>query len=631
MLVKGRNEVFSASSSEIPTIPIFLEPTKLAHGLRVTLRSIQSILKHKMSEEGYIKRYRREFEKKGFKVNKKSTEPSNQTTGPKSENEVEELIALIEDKILTVDEEMGNNYSEIRELYDEAANDENEDLLEFAKERLRSIFVNIYLNEYLQQIKNAPKSLTYPSLKLKIEKSKRHELIQTTFLKLEKSDFNNRDLADELIRQGHLQKDEGDMEGLEKTVVRLYNESQLFSIDEDLDEMVESQPQGGIESEPSIDEVVYDTECLNEFGQLNIETNTIYDLGENEVLIILNDGTNLTSWSDVEDKDDVLYVSEDLADIEDLSGRYADLKSLKAIVSTNVGCNVANMNGMFSGCSSLEDISALREWNTHNVTDMNGMFKGCSSLEDISALRGWDTENVTDMNGMFDGCSLLKDISALNDWKTTNLADMSGMFYGCSSLIDTNALKNWDTSNLKFMTRVFRGCSSLVDVSALKNWDTGNVSDMNGMFKGCTSLIDIFSLKNWNINNISDLSGVFYDCSSLEDILALKNWKTKKVSDMNGMFKGCSSLEDITPLKDWKTANVVDMSEMFEDCSSLADIFALKNWNTKKLKDITRMFHNCSSLEGASALDNWDITKLMYKNEMFDGCTNINELPKWYE
>ena len=524
----------------------------------------------------------------------------------KKENETEQMINLIEDKIPNLDEETINDFSEIRELYDEAINDQNEDLLEFVEAELKSIFDNLYVNEYLELIKNAPKRLPYPSLKFKIPRSIRHNIIQTTFLELEKSSFADLSRADELIKQGHIQKDNADMKGLEKTVVQLYKESESFPISENLDETDNSLPKENIAEkiETPIGEAIHDTECLNEFERLNTTTNTIYDLGEYKTLIILEDGTNLTDWDNVENKDDILYVSEDLSDYKDLTAKYKDLKSLKSIVATNVDCNVTNLKEIFSGCSSLEDISALKEWNTTNVTDMNGMFDGCTSL---------------------------KDISALKDWKTANLADISGMFYGCSSLIDTNSLQNWDTDNLKFMSRVFRGCTSLVDVSALKNWNVISISDMNAMFKGCTSLIDIFSLKNWNVSNISDLSGVFYDCSSLEDILPLKNWKTKNVSDMNGMFKGCSSLEDISALKDWKTANVVDMSGMFENCTFLADIFSLKNWNTKKLKDISQMFRNCSSLEDASALDNWDLNKVMYKNEMFEGCSNIKELPKWYK
>ena len=50
-----------------------------------------------------------------------------------------------------------------------------------------------------------------------------------------------------------------------------------------------------------------------------------------------------------------MYISEDLSGYEDLSERYKKLKSLKAIVASGVSDNVKNMEGMFSGCESLED------------------------------------------------------------------------------------------------------------------------------------------------------------------------------------------------------------------------------------------------------------------------------------
>lgn len=606
-----RNEIFLAEG-EIPTIPIFLEETNLkGHGLALKLRPVQSILKHKMTEDGYIRKYREEFAKRGFEVRK--AKPTNTVSQINEDDENYQIIKLIEDKISALDEETANDFDEMIGLYNEAVSNQNEGLLEFVSGELKSIFDSIYLNEYLEQIRNAPKSLAYPSLKLNLHSvSVRDGIIRTAFLELEKSDLTDLDFADELLQQGHSQIDNEDFKGLEKTVVQLYKESQ------NQDEITES-PQN-----------VNESKNMDEFEKMNATTGSIDDLGENEVLIILKDGTNITSWSDVEDKEDILYLSEDLSGYIDLSERYYDFKSLKAIVATNVTDNVTNMRDMFSGCSSLEDISSLKDWDTTNVEDMNGMFKGCSSLEDISALKDWNCENVEDMNGMFDGCTSLKDISALKDWNTANVADISGMFYGCGSLIDMFSLKEWNTGSVKFMSRMFRGCSSLADVSALKNWNLTNVSDMNSAFKGCSALTDIFSLKNWNVGNVSDLSGLFYDCSSLDNILSLKNWKTKNVADMNSMFKGCSSVGDVSPLKDWKTGNVVDMSSMFEECSSLEDIFPLKNWNTKKLKDMTRMFYNCSNLVDGSALKNWDISNVVYKNEMFEGCSNIKELPKWY-
>ena len=601
-----RNEIFLASG-KVATIPIYLEETNLkGHGLALKLRPVQSILKHRMSEEGYIKKYRKEFKEKGFEVKSK---PADTASLIGEDDEAYRTIRLIEDKLPDLDGETVSDFNEMVELYKDGLSDQNEGLLKFAKHELESILSDIYVDEYFEQIENAPKRLPYPSLKLNLPSdSLRHSVIADAFSKLEKSSAGE---ENELIEQGRHQMADEDFRGLEKTVVLLYRQSQ--------------NPK---EISESPKENAHESGYLEEFERMNVTTQSIHDLEGLEVLIILENGENLTSWSGV-NREDILYLSEDLSGSSDLSEKYMGLKSLKAIVA-DVDGNVSNMNGMFSGCSSLVDISALKDWNTANVGDMNGMFKGCSSLADISPLKDWNTLNVEDMNGMFDGCTSLADISALKDWNTSNVADMSGMFYGCGALKDLFSLKNWNTGSVKFMSRMFRGCSALVDVSALKNWDTGNVGDMNSAFKGCSALIDIFSLKNWNVANVSDLSGLFYDCSSLEDIFPLKNWKTRNVADMNSMFRGCSSLADISALKDWKTGNVVDMSSMFEECSSLEDIFPLKNWNTGKLKDITGMFCNCSSLADASALKNWDIKSVMYKNEMFDGCGKIESLPKWY-
>ena len=580
-----RNEIFSASG-QIPIIPIYLEPTKLAgHGLALKLRPVQSIMKHKMSEEGYVKKYRKEFEKKGFKVKKLPDEPADSSGS--GEDETLQIIRLIDENRACLSKKDLDDFSKLREYCSIARKSGDEKILHQAESGLKTILDGIYVERYLEEIENAPDIFEYPSLLLKIESdSIRYGIIRSAFLKLEKSAANGKN--SDLIERGHGEIDDMEFEKLEKTVTELYRKS-------------------------------FNRESSNE--------NRPSGSKEYVLLIRLKDGSELASWDDVDDGNDIVYVREDLSALSNLSGKYMDMKSLKT-ADVTVSDNAANMKDMFSGCSSLEDISSLKEWNTKNVTDMNGMFKGCASLKDVSALSDWDTSNVEDMNGMFDGCTSLKDISALKNWNTENVTDISGMFYGCSSLTDTFSLKNWDTCNLKFMSRAFRGCGSLKDVTALKNWNTENVTDMNALFKGCSSLTDIFSLKNWNIKSITDLSAVFWECSSLEDISALKNWKTRNVTDMTGMFKGCVSLKDISPLKDWKTDNVADMSSMFENCSSLRDIFPLKNWNTEKLKDTSRMFYGCSALSDAGAVKNWNTASVIYANQMFDENTKP---PKWYK
>ena len=224
---------------------------------------------------------------------------------------------------------------------------------------------------------------------------------------------------------------------------------------------------------------------LKEFEKLNTTTDSIYDLGDLDVLIVLKDGTNLISWEDVEDNNDIIYLSEDLSDCTDLSDKYSGLKSLKAIVPYGVTDKVTNMYRMFQGCKSLVDISYLSNWGTSKVTDMAAMFEGCQSLVDISPLKDWDTSNVTDMSAIFNNCISLYDISPLKDWDTSKVTDMSAVFYHCISLYNIAPVSNWDVSSVEAMNAMFRVCLSLTDASPLDNWNIGENVEGWGMLSQC--------------------------------------------------------------------------------------------------------------------------------------------------
>lgn len=142
-------------------------------------------------------------------------------------------------------------------------------------------------------------------------------------------------------------------------------------------------------------------EHLKQFEEMNTTTDSIYDLGDFQVLIILKDGTNLTSWQDVKNEDDILYVSEDLSNETDLSNTYADLKKVNVIIVSGITNNVKNMGNMFHGCYSLKIIKFLDHVDVSNVMDMNGLFNGCFSISDFSFLSSWNVSNVTNMSNMF--------------------------------------------------------------------------------------------------------------------------------------------------------------------------------------------------------------------------------------
>lgn len=254
---------------------------------------------------------------------------------------------------------------------------------------------------------------------------------------------------------------------------------------------------------------------FKEFEKLNTTTDSIYNLDDLNVLIILKDGTNLTHWNRVKNKDDVIYVSENLSSHDDLSRKYSSFKSLKAIVTANVTGKVTNMEGMFHSCESLKAIHGLDKWDVSGVKSMRAMFFGCKSLEDFSGLKNWDVDCVNKMEIMFNSCRSLSDISFLRNWNVSNVCDMNHMFFACWSLKDLSALKNWDVTGVKNSRWMFCGCRSLVDLKGLENWNLDSYDNDYGMFVGCWSLKDASAIDNWIVSNYARY-GLLYDCPNLK-------------------------------------------------------------------------------------------------------------------
>ena len=86
----------------------------------------------------------------------------------------------------------------------------------------------------------------------------------------------------------------------------------------------------------------------------------------------------------------------------------------------------------------------------NQLTNLDSMFSGCNTLNDINELKYLNTNNVNNYSGMFEGCSSISDIKALENWNVFNGNDFSCMFYGCSSLTDIKPLENWKISRAWF-------------------------------------------------------------------------------------------------------------------------------------------------------------------------------------
>lgn len=141
--------------------------------------------------------------------------------------------------------------------------------------------------------------------------------------------------------------------------------------------------------------------------------------------------------------------------------------------------------GLFQDCISLENLHGLENWNVAYVGVLSSVswypYEGNPNPKD-----DWDA-------GLFSGCSKLADISALRDWKLVTSEgagpwQMGGMFKGCVKLTSIDALSRWDFSTIASVNSMFRDCTGLTDASAVAHWNLQYAQELTGMFVNCPKL-----------------------------------------------------------------------------------------------------------------------------------------------
>jgi surface protein len=162
---------------------------------------------------------------------------------------------------------------------------------------------------------------------------------------------------------------------------------------------------------------------------------------------------------------------------------------------------------MFFGCTSLESLGNIGDWDMRSIVTTNYMFYGCTSLTDLGTISDWNyVPNF--MESMFDGCTSLESLGDIGNW--TIRQGLSGaytitvarMFQNCKSLVDLGNIGNWfspqDPNSKQWtqpsgiteisMNSMFNGCTSLVNLGNINKWDTRLVTGMNSMFRYCENL-----------------------------------------------------------------------------------------------------------------------------------------------
>lgn len=387
---------------------------------------------------------------------------------------------------------------------------------------------------------------------------------------------------------------------------------------------------------------------------------------------------------------------------------FAQCKNLTSLDISNIStANVTNVEGMFEGCSNLKNVD-LSKFNTIKITSFSKMFKDMTSLTSIDVSK-FNITNVTDVTSMFEGCSNLQTITGIGEWDTYNIEYMSKMFLGCENLTSL-ILSSWRQKHDTIMNNTFEGCHSLSGELKITN---ENFSRYTDIFKNCSTkentkfiikyddyrtkeraeeivntktegcnielwdgtvvLLDGLSfnrkikklsafyigssihtinfskgdlpnidvIENVDVSKEQNKSIVAYcqdnilHVKSYNDIVAnencdymflqtfgvktinLDNFNTKNTTSMKAMFRGydfsigslssISSrapeipvvyLEKITGLEKWDTSNVTNMSYMFHGCDRLTSIKGIEKWKLNNVTNMAYMFYDCFQIKG---------------------------------
>jgi surface protein len=275
------------------------------------------------------------------------------------------------------------------------------------------------------------------------------------------------------------------------------------------------------------------------------------------------------------------------------------------------GCTIKSCYGLFTGCSSLSDITALSQVTFSGITDIYGMFSGCSSLTSLDGLEGLDISNCTNLNNVFSNCSSLTDIDAIEGWNPYQVKQVSSLFYNCSSITSFAALHNWTTSQLTSMTSTFYNCSSLLNLDGLVGFNPGQCTSLTSVFNGCSALTDISDIAYWYVGRCQNMSSMFNGCTSLTSIAPLANWNVSALQNAQYMFQGCTSLASTAGLNNWSVATLAYTQYMFKGCTSLTSITALADWNVVTLSNMSYMFDGDIAITDADSIDVWKNKRTM--------------------
>jgi surface protein len=271
--------------------------------------------------------------------------------------------------------------------------------------------------------------------------------------------------------------------------------------------------------------------------------------------------------------------------------------------------NTTSLESTFRGCSSIDEIEKINEWDVSSVTDMSYMFAYASCFN--QNIGNWDVSSVTNMRAMFRHAYCFN--QNIGNWDVSSVTDMRYMFV--FALIFNRSIDNWDVSSVTDMGFMFFVTSFNQNIS---NWDVSSVTNMGSMFS-----ISLFNqnIGNWDVSSVINMYGMFYNASFNQNI---NNWNVSSVADMSYMFRNAYCFNQ--NIGNWDVSSVADMHGMFSLASSFNQ--NIGDWDVSSVTDMRYMFRNASSFN--QNISDWDVSSVYNMGEMFLGIslstTNYDDL-----
>lgn len=252
---------------------------------------------------------------------------------------------------------------------------------------------------------------------------------------------------------------------------------------------------------------------------------------------------------------------------------YCSADDFTPLASWNIK-NCTDFEYAFSGCHNLKNLSFLNKWKLKG--SVWAMFSFNDGIETLDGLEDLDVSGVTNMNGMFTNCTNLRDVSAVKKWDVSHVTNMNALFYLCplDDMEDFSDFASWDVSSVTNMRNMFYASGKNVkSFKGLENWDVSNVTDMNHMFYGAqawvlnridtSKLVDISALENWDVSKVTDFGYMFANKIWLADLSPIEGWDVSSGKYFNNMFQCCGSLLTPPDFSDWDFSSATNMTSMF--------------------------------------------------------------------